>query len=764
MAFLKNLQVKDQIYDIAAKYDSNGNQIDTTYATTKDVEAVKNSIDNDVFVIVDALPTENIKSKIYCVLDSTGGGTDNKYIEWVYTNGAWEKVGEFVAEPDLSDYATKTLVSSTKTELTNSINTVSTNLTSTINTKVSKTGDTMTGKLSVPYIETGTNANNYFQCQKFRGEGDASKYYHAIDFGYADHNQVDFYEYGAVWNFWKSNTGTADSSTKVGAITSTGWNGPAVLTGTPTAPTASTGTNTTQIATTAFVQNNLSTKVDKETGKGLSTNDYTTAEKTKLAGIAENANNYSLPTASSSTLGGVIVDDSLNSTSTNPVQNKVINSSINSINSSISSISNTIAEMSCVYGVRHYYNNSSTALTRIGDSNLHVTLPVQSLMRRCVIADDGSVVYYLDANDSTKKEDGTDAVLDGTDGQVMVEVPEHYRRHTLGSDYYDSEISLVPFTGAFKVNKYYVSMSEAAMDRTNNKLSSVVNTTTQYRGGNNTADWDDTYRSLLGMPATNISTINYHTYANNRGTGWEMYEIDVHDDIYWLYVIEYANTNVQLDYNSELTAEGYHQGGLGNGVIGKDWGTWSSYNSSNPIIPCGTTLSLGNNSGVVSYSPLSSDGSTAWGTFSVPSYRGIQNPYAHIWQWAIGYMGVGNGTNQVAYRCRNRKQYSTSSLNSYYSQVGLISSSGGWSKTIVKNKQGDFIPTSVGAGDTTYFSDYLWEAHNHNSIYAVRLGGSLYIGSNCGLGCLDLYDGFGFANSNDGSRLVYCSSDSIIEA
>ena len=522
----------------------------------------------------------------------------------------------------------------------------------------------------------------------------------------------------------------------------------------------------------------IATKVDKIEGKGLSTNDFTDALLKKLNDIAANANNYSLPTATNSTLGGVkigsnininsgtisvTVDSSLSSTSTNPVQNKVINSSINSINSSISSISSTIAEMSCVYGVRHYYNNSSPALTRIGSSNLHVTLPVQSLMRRCVLADDGSVVYYLDANDSTKKEDGTAAVLDGTDGQVMVEVPEHYRRHTLGSDYYDSEISLAPFTGAFKVNKYYVSMSEAAMDRTNSKLASVVNTTAQYRGGNNTSGWDGTYRSLLGMPATSISTINYHTYANNRGNGWEMYEVDVHDDIYWLYVIEYANTNVQLAYNSELTSEGYHQGGLGNGVMGKDWSTWYSYNSSNPTIPCGATLSLGNNSGVVSYSPLSSDGSTAWGTFRVPSYRGIQNPYAHIWQWAIGYMGVGNGTNQVAYRCRNRKHYSTGSLNNYYSQVGLISSSGGWTKTIIKNKYGDIVPTSVGAGDTTYFSDYLWEAHSNGSIYTFLFGGGLHGGSYCGLGCLGLYGGFAGASANFGSRLVYCASDYIVE-
>ena len=48
----------------------------------------------------------------------------------------------------------------------------------------------------------------------------------------------------------------------------------------------------------------LGNKVDKEAGKGLSTNDYTTTEKNKLAGIAEGANNYTLPVASS-TLGGV---------------------------------------------------------------------------------------------------------------------------------------------------------------------------------------------------------------------------------------------------------------------------------------------------------------------------------------------------------------------------------------------------------------------------------------------------------------------------
>lgn len=57
------------------------------------------------------------------------------------------------------------------------------------------------------------------------------------------------------------------------------------FTGTPKAPTATAGTNTTQVATTAFVGTAVSGKVDKVSGKGLSTNDYTTAEKQKLAAI-----------------------------------------------------------------------------------------------------------------------------------------------------------------------------------------------------------------------------------------------------------------------------------------------------------------------------------------------------------------------------------------------------------------------------------------------------------------------------------------------
>lgn len=116
------------------------------------------------------------------------------------------------------------------------------------------TGGTVTGGITASNFQTGSAAANYFQCRKFRGEGDADTYYHAVDFGYSGHDSVDFYEYDANWNFYQCTTGTKSGAVLVGNINGNGWNGGARLTGAPTAPTAAAGTNSTQIATTAFVQ------------------------------------------------------------------------------------------------------------------------------------------------------------------------------------------------------------------------------------------------------------------------------------------------------------------------------------------------------------------------------------------------------------------------------------------------------------------------------------------------------------------------------
>ena len=119
--------------------------------------------------------------------------------------------------------------------------------------KVSKSGDTMTGKLTVPQVETGDGNSNFFQCRKFRGEGDANTYYHAIDFGYKNHDQVDFHEYGGKWNFYKNQSGKVNEGVLCGSITSNGWEGRAKLKSGSTMVTSQLTENSDAIATTAFV-------------------------------------------------------------------------------------------------------------------------------------------------------------------------------------------------------------------------------------------------------------------------------------------------------------------------------------------------------------------------------------------------------------------------------------------------------------------------------------------------------------------------------
>lgn len=83
-----------------------------------------------------------------------------------------------------------------------------------------------TTKVTTPIVETGNTTPSYFQTERLRGEGNASTYYHAIDFGKSGHNQVDFYEYGGVFNFHKHTGATIDAGdTLLGTINNKGWDG-----------------------------------------------------------------------------------------------------------------------------------------------------------------------------------------------------------------------------------------------------------------------------------------------------------------------------------------------------------------------------------------------------------------------------------------------------------------------------------------------------------------------------------------------------------
>lgn len=419
-----------------------------------------------------------------------------------------------------------------------------------------------------------------------------------------------------------------------------------------------------------------------------------------------------------------------------------------------------------IYGIRHFFNNASPDLTRIGDADLHRDLPVQNLMRRCVVDDTGAVRYYLNANDSTKKEDGTAANLTGADGQVMVEIPAHYRKASLNTagGYMDVEISLYPFDGAIRVPRYLVSAYEATLDRENNKLASVVNTTAAFRGGNNTADWDGTYRSLLGLPATSISLTDFRTYGRNRGTGWGCYDYNAHLAIYWLFAIEYATLDSQKAFNPDLDSAGYHQGGLGPGVT--TFYNWDTYNSYNPIIPCGFTNSLGNKTGVKDF-VLTEAQAEAYGsehTESVPSYRGIENPFGHIYKWTDGFLGVGTGEYQEIYVCRDASKYASVVTSDYVHFADHEAAANGYCKAIVASDPnlqaeirpyGDIFDRDDSGSDSTYFCDYHYHDNTEGGVFGLRVGGRAGSGSNAGLACFYAYDGPASASASVGSRLCW---------
>lgn len=410
-----------------------------------------------------------------------------------------------------------------------------------------------------------------------------------------------------------------------------------------------------------------------------------------------------------------------------------------------------------VYGVRHFYTNASPDLTRIGSADLHRNLPIQSQMSRCIVDDLGVVKYYLHPDNSALKADGTAADLSGADGQFMVEIPRHYRRISLNQNggYMDAEISLYPFDGCIAEPRRLVSVDEAVLDRQDNKLCAIVNTDARYRGGYNQADWDGTYRDLRGKPVTNITRATFRSAARARGSRWSCYDYSSHLCIFWLFTIEYATLNSQKDFNASLTTEGYHQGGLGPGVSTmSDWGTYNDYN---PFIPCGFTNSLGNHTGVVTWTNVGY-------SQPVPSYRGIANPFGHLWKITDGFIGQGVGGNyQEVYVCRNPDKYADS-ITSDYTDIGPAATSDGYCLAIFSSYQnlspslrpyGDIFSRSNSGSASTFFCDYHWYGRADGSLYLLLLGGLASYGFDGGLACVNALYGVGDASQVYGSRLVW---------
>lgn len=423
------------------------------------------------------------------------------------------------------------------------------------------------------------------------------------------------------------------------------------------------------------------------------------------------------------------------------------------------------------YGIEINEANSSPDVTRIAGTNnmgLHATLPVHSKIRGCLLNDNGTVNYYLKTDDWTKKADGTASNLDGTDGQVMIEWPDFWYEYDLVSaGVYDIKISQYPLTGFTKVAKHYVSAFEAAIKRSTTTMASVINTTTDYRGGNNTSAWDAAVNTFLGMPVTTLSRTNGRTYSRNRGPGWNQYGYSDHNWLFWFFVIEYATLNSQKSVNNILDINGYHQGGLGNGVTTADAGQWGTFNGYNAFIPCGASNVLGNNSGEVSYTKVNFGGAGVNVDFKVPRYRGIENPFGHIPKICDGInievQSVAGGDKTNTYVADNIADWNDVNYNNYINH-GEQARATGYQKFALLGATLDFLPIDTTGDASHYYCDRYYNAIPPSTeLRMLKVGGQSSDGTIAGLACSQLHSMPSSANVSIGFRLCFKAPEGVWE-
>lgn len=506
----------------------------------------------------------------------------------------------------------------------------------------------------------------------------------------------------------------------------------------------------------------LALKVDKVEGKQLSTNDYTTSEKNKLQGIAANANNYTHPTTAGNKhlpaggiVGQVLVNSGDGTGEWKDVEPGIDLTGLEDIYS---------------YGVEWDSTVADPTLTRIGNPLLHKSLPVQSQYKGCV-ANGAAINYYLDPNDWSKKADGGNSVLNGTDGTVRVHIPKFYGKSGVEGTKRWVRMSTIKMDNTWiEIPEMLVDAYRSTVDTTVSatpKAVSVVNTTAQFRGGGNRTANDtyldtDAFRSDLGKPRTNISRANMRTYATNAGSEMLCYEY-YKWIFYWAWVIEYATFNSQATYNAELTADGYHQGGLGPGIT--DWNNnangWSGYNGTYPITPCGYCNDIGNFTGikelVIPETVVDESTTVPTKTFKVPRWRGFDNPFGDIWTNLDGIILERTAANQPSsvYTTSNPSAFGDdNTAKGKMTVAGKEIASDGYTKDFDLGSKGEIIPSVVGGSATTYMCDYHWCNAASTSLRTLIVGGCASNGGLAGLGYFDSHLGVGLVGSAVGFRTL----------
>lgn len=399
------------------------------------------------------------------------------------------------------------------------------------------------------------------------------------------------------------------------------------------------------------------------------------------------------------------------------------------------------------YGVEWDMASSSPDGKRVGNMQLHRELPVQSGMRGVVLDNNGGVYYYHEPT-------AWKMTFASKDYASMVEIPDHWYRIYITGTKFKMMLSSIPLPGYKHISKFYIGSSEAQMLRSLGLLMSDKTNSTDTRGGDNTAEWDGTYRSLLGRPVTNLTRDQFRQAARKRGSGWEMYTYNAHKTLFWLFAVEYATLDSQKPFNAQKDANGFAQGGLGPGPT--QMTDWTNFNKINPLIPCGYTNEFGNGSGEKAYVVKNASGGTH-ATLMANRYRGIENPFGHIWKYTDGaniQVTTGDAGLSILWTTDDPSNFSDTSYTGY-NKKGNICRTNGYAKKMLLGEDGDIVATEIGGSSSTYWCDYYYTYTSANRMQVVLFGGYADNGSSAGLARVDTYNAPSGANRSVGSRLCF---------
>ena len=401
------------------------------------------------------------------------------------------------------------------------------------------------------------------------------------------------------------------------------------------------------------------------------------------------------------------------------------------------------------YGVSWSETSSNPDCIRIGNMDMHRSLPIQSMMKGYkVTTKHGNLPYMLrKLEDDWSKTIGGyygstyDNNFSGNDTNIMVLIPEFWWIDDYSPSSKTHNLKICPHAkpGWNHHKEAFVGAYEGILT-------------------------NDSFYSRKGVvPSVNVTREKLRTAARNNGNAneykWNIYTYNEHRAICHLFLVEYATRNSQKAVNTELTPEGFRQGGLGSGcttgiatINGAQ--TWS-------FIPTGSSDSLGSGSGEVTVTIQQTDQSgsnTSTIARKCNRYRGIENPFGHIWKHTDDIISKYSIVSNKGYRsqsiCENPINFSTN-LTTKYTPICIEPVITGYKTEIVITPTCDFFAHACTNGsETTYWCDYNWD-NTDTSEHCLLIGGHSDDGGGPGLFLLASANGVSNSNANIGSRLTY---------